>query len=73
MKMTDGKNTINIEMKVWEDTKYSPDFSNDFFDAGCLNRDENDFYIVKDIDYCIDQAKEWSNESENNYVFLNYI
>lgn len=33
MKMTDGKKTVEITMKVWNDfnTGYSPNWSNDFF------------------------------------------
>ena len=38
MKLTDGKKTIDIQMKVWDkyDGGYGPDWSRDFFDAGCL-------------------------------------
>lgn len=73
MKMTDGKKTVEITMKVWSDfnTGYSPDWSNDFFNAGILPYDEDeDFFIVDDVDYCIEQAEEWEAEDENNAVFV---
>ena len=73
MKMTDGKKTVAITMKVWNDfnTGYSPDWSNDFFNAGILPYDEDeDFFIVDDVDYCIEQAEEWEAEDENNAVFV---
>lgn len=73
MKMTDGKKTVEITMKVWNDfnTGYSPDWSNDFFNAGILPYDEDeDFFIVDDVDYCIEQAEEWEDEDENNAVFV---
>lgn len=73
MKMTDGKKTVEITMKVWNDfnTGYSPDWSCDFFNAGILPFDEDeDFYIVDDVDYCIEQAEEWEAEDENNAVFV---
>ena len=71
--MTDGKKTVEITMKVWNDfnTGYSPDWSNDFFNAGILPYDEDeDFFIVDDVDYCIEQAEEWEAEDENNAVFV---
>ncbi len=73
MKMTDGKKTVEITMKVWNDfnTGYSPDWSNDFFNAGILPYDEDeDLHIVDDVDYCIEQAEEWEAEDENNAVFV---
>ena len=73
MKMTDGKKAVEITMKVWNDfnTGYSPDWSNDFFNAGILPYDEDeDFFIVDDVDYCIEQAEEWEAEDENNAVFV---
>ena len=36
MKMTDGTRTVEITMRKWTDHGYTPDFSNDFFDAGGL-------------------------------------
>ena len=76
MKMTDGKKTVEITMKVWNDfnTGYSPDWSNDFFNAGVLPYDEDeDFFIVDDVDYCIEQAEEWEAEDENNAVFVDEL
>lgn len=76
MKMTDGKKTVEITMKVWNDfnTGYSPDWSYDFFNAGILPYDEDeDFFIVDDVDYCIDAALEWEAENEDNAVFWDVI
>lgn len=72
MKMTDGKKTVEITMKVWDNFlgSYGPDFSYDFFDAGALPfADDQETYIVSDVDYCIDQAEEWESEDDNNAVF----
>lgn len=73
MKITDGKKTIEIQMKVWDKYEggYGPDWSLDFFDAGCLQHDEEtEVYTVQDVDYCIEQANEWAAEDENNDVFV---
>ena len=80
MKITDGKKTVEIKMVIWEGAGYSPDWSMDFFDAGLLEYDsEKDVYIVKDVDYCIEQANDWRDSigdyrddtpNENNTVFI---
>lgn len=68
MKITDGKRTVEIEMKVWDDTSnnYSPDWSNDFFVAGTLETTEDGAHIVDDVQYCIDQAEDWGAK-RNDY------
>lgn len=74
MKITDGKRTVEICMMVWQGTGYSPDWSNDFFDAGLLQYDEEtEAYTVPDVEYCIDAAWEWEGEEENNTVFVDEI
>ena len=74
MKLTDGKFVVDIRMVVWQGTSYSPDWSNDFFEAGSLPFDEEcEAYVVEDVDYCIDQAQEWGAEEENNMVFVDEI
>lgn len=76
MKMTDGMMTVEITMKVWNDftVSYGPDFSYDFFDAGALPlTDDQETYIVSDVDYCIDAALEWEAENEDNQVFWDVI
>jgi len=83
MKITDGKKTVNIRMMVWEGSGYSPDWSQDFFEAGSLPYNEDtDTYTVDDVDYCIDQAMEWkeTNEgflgeikTENNCVWVDEV
>lgn len=75
MILSDNKRTVCIEMKIWQGTGYSPDFSDDFFDAGLLPHIEipgadEPAHLVKDVDYCIDQAKSWEQEDENNTVFV---
>lgn len=56
-RLTDGKRTIEIYMGEWTGTGYTPDWSNDFFDVGCLMYDDAaEAYRVQDVDYCIDQA-----------------
>lgn len=60
MKLTDGKKTVEITMYIWQGSGYSDDFSMDFFNAGNLAYNaENDAFIVKDVDYCIDQSNDW--------------
>ena len=61
-RLSDGKRVVEITMNEWTGTGYTPDWSNDFFNVGCLPYDEeNDCYIVDDIEYCIDQAKDCIN------------
>ena len=74
MKITDGKRTVKIRMMIWQGNGYSPDWANDFFDAGLLPYDEEaEAYIVNDVAYCIEQAQEWFFEDENNMVFVDKI
>lgn len=64
MKLYDGKKLVEITMHLWDEREanMSPDWSNDFFDAGCLAYDmEQDAYSVNDVEYCIDQANDWKN------------
>lgn len=60
IKLTDGRKTVEIEMKVWDDYGVSPDWSCDFFNIGALPYDPDlEAYIVPDVNYCIDQAEDW--------------
>ena len=73
MKITDGKKTVEITMKIWKgfNTGYSPNWSNDFFNAGTLPYDdEEDVFEVDDVDSYIEAAEEWEAEDENNAVFV---
>lgn len=47
--------TLNIRMV---DNNTGIDFENDFFEVGGLKQDEHGNYIVDDIDYLVDQAKD---------------
>ena len=59
-KFTDGKKTIEITMKVWQDGQYSPSIENDFFEVGALTYDESiDAYHVGDLDYLVESALDW--------------
>lgn len=74
MYLTDRTRIIKIEMRVWKDGGYMPDWSNDFFESGCLPYDEDiDASVVDDVDYCIEQAQEWEDESDDNFVFWEEI
>jgi len=67
-RLTDGNKTIEIAMQTWTGSEYTPDFSNDFFEVGGLEYDEEtDTYKVDDVDYCIDQANDWK-ESIGDYA-----
>ena len=84
MKMTDGTRTVEITMRKWTDHGYTPDFSNDFFDAGGLplvwiEHLNAEVYKVDDVKYCIDQAMDWQaskgdfqddDPDEYNIVFV---
>lgn len=75
MILSDHNRTICIEMKIWQGTGYSPNFANDFFNAGTLKHIETpncneQIHIVNDVDYCIDMANAWEQEDENNTVFI---
>ena len=66
MRLTDTIKTIEITMRTWDGLNYSPDFAIDFFEAPYSA--ELDAYVVDDVDYCIDQAKEWAAENEETNV-----
>ena len=65
MKLTDTKKTVEISMCVWQDgSGYTPDWSEDFFNAGNLPYDEDrEAYIVADVDHCVDQANDWAHST----------
>ena len=46
---------LNIRMT---DNNTGCDFEHDFFEVGGLEQDDNGNYIVDDIDYLVDQAKD---------------
>lgn len=62
MKLSDGKKKVSIKMYLYEHNRFSPDCSQDFFEAGSLpyNEDE-DVHLVADVDYCIEQAQDWKH------------
>ena len=67
MRLTDGKRTVQIEMRTWTGSNLTPDWSEDFFNAGLLQRNpDTDAYCVNDVDYCIEQANDWANQ-EGDY------
>lgn len=83
MKLTDGKKTVEIEMYDWDFfAKREYEFSADFF-TGLSKQDESGAYIVDDVDYCIDYARDWENqrgdfcgeseESESRTVVVTYL
>ena len=59
MIMTDGRRTVEIEMRTWDGNNYSPDWSVDFFSVPY--DEEKEMYVVEDVDYCIEQAEDWKN------------
>ena len=63
MKITDGRKTVEIEIKRWNGSGYDPDWSADYFCAGSLPHDEEaDTYRVDDVDYCIFMAESADEE-----------
>ena len=68
-RLTDGKVIVEIVMNEWENGCYTPDWSHDFFEVGNLTyNDEKDAYIVKDVNYCIEQAKDW-RDSKGDFQY----
>lgn len=66
MKLTDGEKTVEITMNEWNGNEYTTDWSNDFFEAGGLplvwvDEIDSEAHKVEDVDYCIDQAEDWTN------------
>ena len=60
IRITDGKHTVAIEMKVRGENGLSPDWSYDFFDIRQFPHDDaTDTYTVPDVEYCIEQAWDW--------------
>lgn len=60
MKLTDGKKIVEITMQKWDGNRWGLDWSQDFFEAGKLPYNEETYtYTVEDVDYCIEQAKDW--------------
>lgn len=59
MQITDGKKTIDIEMKIWNGSGYDPDWSRDFFEGLEYNEDE-DTYIAENVDDCVSAANAWA-------------
>lgn len=59
-RLTDGRKTVEITMRTWDEdsASYSPDWSNDFFDGA---------EEVPDVDWCIDQAKDWEKGEGDFY------
>lgn len=61
-RFTDGKKTLEITMMVWNGSGYSPDWSNDCFNISSLEYDEEkEAYIVDDVDYLAEVARDWEN------------
>ena len=56
MIITDGRKTVNIEIRRWNGSGYDPDWSQDYFD-GARRVADIDAYAVDDVDYCIEFAQ----------------
>ena len=66
MKLTDGKKTVEIELK----NDNGIDWSAEFFEAGALEYDEaQDTYMVDDVQYCIDQAIDYIHGVSDTGIF----
>ena len=68
MKLYDGKRLVEIKMQNWTGNGYTPDWSQDFFEAGGLEYDsDKDASIVEDVQYCIEQAMDWMRAEGDFY------
>lgn len=63
-RLTDGKIILEITMNNWIGDGFTPDWSAEFYDVGCLHYNaELDAYQVKDVDYCVNQALDWQSNT----------
>lgn len=59
-RLKDENRTVELELRNWTGSEYTPDISADFFEVGGLPYDaEAEAYIVYDVEYCIDYAFDW--------------
>lgn len=60
MRLTDGKKIVDVQIRRWiEGFGYGPDWSHDFFGTDESVYDaELEAYVVYDLEYCIDYARE---------------
>lgn len=60
-KFTDGKRTITLELREHDPQtgQDRPDWSNDFYDTGILEQNEDGAFIVDNLNYLVDQALDW--------------
>lgn len=66
MKITDNRRTVDIRMCRWTGNGYSPDWSNDYFNAGNLPMvDGDNVYIVDDVADYIASAQEWQRGEDD--------
>ena len=66
----DGKRLVEITMRDWDNRYNTPtlDWSNDFFEVGGLEYDEDiGAYLVEDVEYLIDAADDWMNGTGEFY------
>lgn len=65
MKLTDEKKTVEITMYDIN----SVEWSNDFFESANLEySEEKEAYVVPDVGYCIEQAKDWETGVGDYYT-----
>lgn len=60
MRFTDRERVAEITMRTWDGESWGQDFSADILTDGKAAYDEAlDAYLVNDLDYVIDYAKDW--------------
>ncbi|MBQ6621933.1 MAG: helix-turn-helix domain-containing protein [Mogibacterium sp.] len=62
MRLTDGKRTIEITMREWDGVNWGQDIAGEFF-AGAELIDNDPYTALADIDYAIDNAKDWESHA----------
>ena len=73
MKLTDGKRLVDIKLKVWNGEQWGLDWSNEFYDNPEGYDRVLNVSIVKDVDYCIEQANDWKNSQGDFYTDENCV
>lgn len=69
-RLTDGRRILEIAMNNWTKNDYTPDWSADFFEVGCLHYNEELVaYEVEDVDYCVNQALDWESNTGDYFDY----
>ena len=84
-RFTDGNKTVEISIQRWNGSGWGPDWSEDFFNVGSLDYDEDlEAYQVWSVEYLKEQLEDWKagvgdfqddycGADEDDEYFFDYI